>query len=145
MQLVHLLWLACEMQYCVHVNVAFGSSDLLDWGLNPVHGKCVWRNPHRCLSATVVLCEIRLSCAYLFICRLLPSSWARGCVCLDGILLLSDWVFWAENPYHLVVHGMCCTRLGISVKSPRGRWGTMGEIFVTLDIFILIDHCVTLS
>lgn len=59
------------------------------------------------------------------------------------ILWLSDWVFWAENPYHLVVHGMCCTKFGISVKSPRGRWGTMGDRLVTLDTFICIDHCVT--
>lgn len=105
-----------------------------DWPQNI--GKCVWRNPHQCLSATVVLCEIRPSGAYWFICRLLP------CACHSpGLrLCVSRWLYFAfwlgilgRKPYHLIVHGMCCTKFGISVKSLKGRWGTMGEILVTFD------------
>lgn len=122
---------------CVHVKVAAGSSDV-QLRTDPRTLASVYEETLiSAFSATAVLCEINLSGAYWFICRLLPhachSPGLRLCVCSGGYMLPSDWVSWAEKPCHLILHGMCCTKFGISVESSRGRWGTMGGKLSTLD------------
>lgn len=87
-----------------------------DWPQNI--GKCVWRNPHQCLSATVVLCDIRLSGAYWFICRLLPyACHSPGLrLCVSRRLFIVFWLgILGRKPCHMILHGMCYTKFGISV------------------------------
>lgn len=85
-----------------------------DWPQNI--SKCVWRNPHQCLSATVVLCGIRLCGALWFICRLLPyACHSLGLrLCLSRQLYI-DWVSWVEKPFIWFLHGMCCPKFNIWV------------------------------
>lgn len=56
------------------------------------------------------------------------------CVCVQAVIccLLIGYPG-QKKPCHLILHGMCCTKFGISVESSRGRWGTMGGKRSTLD------------
>lgn len=141
-----------QLDYCVHVKVATGSSDV-QLRTDPRTLASVYEETLiSAFSATAVLCEINLSGAYWFICRLLPhachSPGLRLCVCVFRRLYVAFWlgILGRKNP--VIWFCMACAVLSLvfqlNLLGVGGvQWGENDQLLIVN--LNWIQQCITLT